>query len=232
MKSIFLGVLPLLALVFMACSKDEKVDIKDYGVKTFSGDLGYDVEIANNATHGDGSIAYTQQVYFAFGNDNAVASYKVSDATNWTNFNLVEGKYNVSPKPTLDDWNLIMTYYIDPIQMGEIIYEYGVTGVLINQEKVAGVAKVEYTGDSTAAYFANNIITSSFDTVTYTNDVSVIGRAWKSADMTTSMYTVKDNWFYAVKLKDGSVYKMRFTGFHGATANDRIVQFEYALMEE
>ncbi|MFV0366022.1 MAG: HmuY family protein [Mangrovibacterium sp.] len=224
--------LALVALAATACSDDEVVEVKDYGVHSFEGDLAYSTEIADNATHGDGSVAYTRQVFLAFGSEDPVATAK-HGTDNWTDFNLVEGdNYNVSSEVT--GWDLVMTYYIEPIQMGSTLYEYGVTGVLSNSDNITEIAKFEYTpsaSEDVAAVFAYDISIASFDTVQFSTDVDALGRNWKSVDMNTSMYTVNDNLFYAIRTKAGETYKLRFTGFHGAIADDRIIQFDYALME-
>lgn len=226
--------------ILASCSKDdEKVDVKDYGMKTFSANMKYEPSggMASDFT-------YKQQTYFKFGEKEAVAvgEYGKGD---WTTFDVLpkipkeEGgelidnpKYNVTT--TVKNWNLVFTQYKgDAMQgAGKTVMPYFLTGVLINTENVE-IALYEYKESTEEAKITkafSDFKLSNATSLTYSNKIESIGIKWKKMKGMPPTYMVKTNYFYVAKLKDGNFYKLRFISFYGETKTKRIIKIEYALM--
>ncbi len=214
--------------LFSACSKDdEKVEVKDYNLKTFEADLAYDAA----AEHG--TVQYTRQTYFSFNSATPVETGTYGTDT-WTDFFLVPdtSAYNVSTD--VQDWDLLLSFYTEALDDEGTIIPYGVVGVLINTGENIKVGKIEYTGseDPTAIADAFAALTpGDVGSLGYSGDINAIGHTWKSFSLSQMVYTVNSNWFYIVKLGNGDVYKLRFTGFYGTSTSQRVIKFEYQLMQ-
>lgn len=224
MKRIFLALM-ISAGLFTACDDDEIVEVKDYGLKTFEANLAFNSEAAY------GEVAYTQQVYFDFEEENAVA-FGNYGADTWTDFNIIEDTtaYKVQPDNISSDWDLVFTNYTTRLMMGPTSYmDYGVTGVLINLEENIQVAMLEDTisSDLSAAFAALTL--NDISDLSYTTNVDAIGYNWKKTDANYT-YIVNDNYFYFVR-KEEDTYKIRFTSFYGSSAEERLIKMEYQLMQ-
>ena len=233
MKRILL-VMVVVAGIFTACDDDDEiVEVKDYGLKTFTADLAYDASIG----HGEGTN-YTQQTYFAFGEETKVAFAVASDTLSWTDFSMIKdpthADYNISTDVT--GWDLVFSYYTEEeVDMGGgSIYLVGATGVLINTEADIEVGLYEYTEsiqtDSITSAFGN-LSLEDLVSVEYDSSIDVIGHSWKSYDMSNSIYNVNPSMFFIVKLMSGDIYKLRFTSFYGSSTDERVIKMEYQLMQ-
>lgn len=228
MKRIFFAVM-MAAVIFTGCKKDEAVEVKDYGLKTFEADLNYDAA----AEHG--TVQYKQQTYFSFGKETPVAIGNYGEDS-WTEFYLLQdtSAYNVSTDVL--GWDLLMSYYTESLYDSDLDKNvpYGVVGVLINTDHEIKVAKMEYTDseDETAITEAfANLTLADLPTLSYSGDINAIGHTWKSFSLSAMQYTVNTNWFYIINLPNGDTYKLRFTGFYGTSTSERVVKFEYQLMQ-
>lgn len=228
MKKVILSAFALaIVTIFTSCEKEDSIVVeKDYGLKTFEADMEY----VSGAAHG--TVSYTQQSYFKFGETDAVAVGNYGEDS-WTDLNVYTESENYNITTPVSDWDIIFTYYTTPINMGEIV-EYGVTGALINTTGMVEVALFDYSDSDTSTDISEAFASLSLTDVTaleYSTTIDFIGYGWKSVDMTTGIYTVDSSLFYIVKLASGDSYKMRFTGFHGDSSDERIVQIEYQLMD-
>ena len=226
MKRILLS-LVVAAGIFTACDDDDEVvEVKDYGLKTFTADLAYDASIEH-----DEGTNYTQQTYFAFGEETAVSTALVSDSLSWTEFNIIEDTTAYNVTSDVENWDLVFTHYTTRIMMGPTDYlDYGVTGTLLNLEENLQVAMIEDTvSTDLSAAFADLALVDVAD-LEYSPDVDVIGYNWKSLDFETYLYTVSDNWFYIIRKQDDT-YKLRFTSFYGSSTDERQIKMEYQLMQ-
>lgn len=108
----------------------------------------------------------------------------------------------INNEPADSTWDIKFTRYAAYQPMQGVYYPS--TGVLSNSgikvAKVTGINKVEFN-DYTSQTFVNNI--------------STIGSDWKSFDNGTFRWKVADSTVYFIKVKNGDVYKMYFTGFTG-----------------
>lgn len=210
-----------------ACSKDEKVEVKDYNLKSFEANLAYDAAAAH------GTVQYKQQTYFAFGNDAPVFTGTYGTDT-WTDFFLVPdtSAYNVTTD--VKDWDLFLSFYTEALEDEGVTLPYGVVGVLINTENNIGVGKVEFTDSEDPTVISEafaNLKLADVSSVSYTTEINSIGHTWKAFSLSAMQYTVNSNWFYIVELGNGDTYKLRFTGFYGTSTSERVIKFEYQLMQ-
>lgn len=211
-----------------ACdSDDDVVEVKDYNLQTFEADLKYDSEVEH------GTVAYTQQVYFKFGESDTVAT-GLYGTDSWNQFYLLQDSAATNYTSDVNDWDLVFTNYTDNLGTDEEPMAYNVTGVLINTDEEIEVGLYEYTdsedSDEISAAFANLDLDAISGTV-YSTDVDVIGYNWKSFDMSSYTYTVATNEFYLAKLSSGDIYKLHFVSFYGESTSERIIKIEYQLME-
>lgn len=227
MKRIILG-LTIAAALFSACDDDEVVEVKDYGLKTFEANLDFDSE----APHGE--VQYKQQTYFAFGSETPVAIGNYNTET-WTEFYLLEDSSDYNVTTDVEGWDLLASFYTEElVDEGEVV-PYGVTGVLINTANNIQVAKMEYTDSEEETViseaFAALTLADLPSSLVYSSEINAIGHTWKSFSLSQMMYTVNSNWFYILKMQNGDTYKLRFVGFYGTSTSDRVVKFEYQLMQ-
>jgi hypothetical protein len=215
----------------VSCDKDEPIVPKDYGLKNFVADLGYDSEA------GWGEVKYKTQTYFAFGEDDPIAIGNYGLET-WTDFNVISDHPDYNISTDIVGWNLLFTNYTTGVynpDTGET-EPYGVTGTLINVESNIQVAKVEYTESEDPAVISQAFAELVLDDVAgleYSTDIKAIGYKWKrlTGDFPNFTYVVNDNWFYIVRMENGDTFKFRFIGFYGDSMDEREVKIEYQLMQ-
>ncbi len=230
-KLLFAFALAVTGLGFTSCDEDEKIEVKDYGMKTFEADLKYQKDVEH------GEVAYKQQTFMKLGEVAPIHVGTYGENT-WTGFNMVQDpehdEYNVTTDVT--GWDLALTYYTaKQVDIGGgNMYTVAPTGALINTSAGIEVGLYEYSESKEV-----NKITEAFaglsltdvSSVEYENNIDVIGYGWKSVDTSTGLYTVFPNMFYIVKLANDETYKVRFISFHGETVEERIIKMEYALMQ-
>jgi hypothetical protein len=221
-----LSIMLFTAVLLSACEEDP-VDVRDYGLKTFSADMLYVPGTAHT------SVAYTQQTFFAFGEEDPVSTGSYGEDS-WTDFVLVQDSSAYNTTADVEGWDLAFTHYTDLIYMGPTPTPRGVTGVLLNLDESIQVAKIVYEDSEDeadiSAAFASLAI-ADLGNPDYSSEINAIGYDWKTLDFSTLVYTVNTNWFYIVKLTNGDIYKLRFISFYGTTNDERIIKIEYQLME-
>ncbi len=220
MKKFILG-LVVLAAVFTAC-EEEAVVVKDYGLNTFEADMAYNSE----ASYGE--VAYTAQVYFSF-TDSLVGTGAYGEDT-WVAFYTAEDSAAYNVTGYYSAYDLVLTNYTTVIPYDTTYMEYGVTGVLLNTNQGLEVAVMEDTvsADYAEAFAALGL--SDVSALSYSSQVDAIGYSWKSLNFATYLYDVSENLYYIIK-KGEDTYKLRFTGFYGTSTDERVIQFEYQLMQ-
>ncbi len=226
MKRVILSIM-LAGAMFTACEKEEAVEVKDYGMKTVEADLMYD----KDTPHGE--INYKQQSFLKIGQDDVVAEFE-SDNEAWTAFNVVEGEDDYNVDTDVKGWDLYLGYHIGNAGSVEEPVAYSVTGVLINTEEGIMVAETTYNDSENADDIAQAFADLSLEDVSgleYKSDIDVIGHDWKSFDLTSYTYKVDMHRFFIVKMKNNDVYKLRFTSFYGSSTDQRVIKFEYQLMQ-
>ncbi len=236
----FMILLATVAL-FAACSDDdEKVEVKDYGMKTFSADLKYQPTGGGMAK----DFNCKQQTYFKFGKDAAVAIGE-HGKDSWTRFDILpkvpkgmknpelvsNPNYNVTT--SVKGWDMVFTQYVGDAYQGHgpkgAIMPYFLAGVLINTANVEVGLHVSEASDASKAFA--DLKLADVANVTYKKDINTIGIKWVDRVGMPPTYKVKTNNFYIVKVSNGNVYKLRFVGYYGATKKDKVFKCEYALMK-
>lgn len=227
MKRTILTLTMAVALLASCSDDDEIVEIKDYDLKSMEVDLDYDSEAAY------GEVAYKQQTYIDLETESEVATGTYGDES-WTDFYLVTDTSAYNASSDVSDWDLVCTYYTEALEdEGETI-PYGVAGVLINTEANIEVAKMEYSDsddDTDISEAFADLELTDVSSLTYSTAANAIGYDWKTFSFSDMLYTVNTNWFYIIKLSSGDTYKLRFTGFYGSSTDERVVKFEYQLMQ-
>ncbi len=204
-------------VVFSSCDDEDSVEVKDYGLKTFSAEMNYDPEAAH------GEVSYKQQVFYALGDEEAIAIGTYGEDS-WTDFNLVEDEISIN----VTGWDIVFTNYTVNLGTEDEPYAYKVTGVLIADG--VEVALVEDTESDDVSESFSNLSLSDVSGLEYSADMDVIGYSWKAYDSSTQLFKVNDNWFYILKIGE-ETYKLRFVNFYGESTSERIIKIEYQLMQ-
>ncbi|MCG8579302.1 MAG: HmuY family protein [Bacteroidales bacterium] len=240
-KLLFAFAMATMGMGFTSCDDDEKIEVKDYGMKTFEADLKY-----SSTMHPDGYpiSTYAQQTYFAFGNSEALALGEL-DTDSWTQFNVfdyagndmeVPEGYVVNKTSEIEGWDLLFTKYHGTTQSGDgTSTGYDMTGILLNMEagmKVAEIMYEESTDINAISEAFANLIISDVEGLSYSDDIETIGSDWKKLDFATFQYNVNTNKFFIIKMANGDHYKLRVISFYGETTAERIIKVEYALVAE
>lgn len=235
-------ILAVAVALFTACSDDDDpVVVKDYGMQTFSADMKY------KSTGGMATdFTSKQQTYMKLGQKDAVATgeYKTDS---WTTFNilpkvpdgegnLIDNKdYNVTT--SVKGWDLLFTQYVGDAYFGKgpngKILPYFLGGVLINTSSVTvGLYIYEDSKEAEDINKAFSDLTlANVANITYDNTIDVIGTKWRKMSGMPPSFTPNTNYFYIVKTTAGDYYKLRFTGYYGATKAEKVFTCEYALMK-
>ncbi len=228
MKKLFLAcVVASMALGFTSCDEDdEKIMPKDYGMKTFEADMGYDPNAGGGPS---GGVSYTKQTLMKLSENDgyeAVIHTGTHGEDSWINYNLYtdDSAYNVTTD--VSGWDLAFTYYKTPILYGESIINYGVSGVLVNTDNNIKVAMMTDSVSTDLTLAFSELTLEDVGVLQYSTDMDAIGYGWKDA------YNglVHSNRFYIVKKSEDEIYKVRFVSMYGETKDVRIFKIEYALM--
>lgn len=130
-----------------------------------------------------------------------------SNPDNIYNYYSLVNEAEVVAEPADTDWDFVFTKYID---LGIV---YPVTGVL-------------HSADVTVAQNEEPSGMPANPTLTYSEDINVIGYDWKTFNMSTFSYDVDNTQAYYVKYADGTVYRVYFTAFTGSSTGDLSFNFE------
>lgn len=119
--------------------------------------------------------------------------------------------YSVGRKQVLDrepaqsNWDLQFTQYLTYLPE-----PYIVTGVLHGP----GV-------QASAVYPVDDVLEFTDHAAgTFKRDINTIGYDWKTFDLATFSWAIQDSLVYFVKPRDGSIWKVVFTGFGGSSSGD------------
>jgi hypothetical protein len=134
---------------------------------------------------------------------------------NFAMFDVFENQI-INEEPNRQEWDLLFTDYVTPIQAGPQIMYYNVAGVLQNQmtwvSKVAGIHSAEPTSDS------------------YSPIINTIGYDWKTF---SNGYIMEDYAYFVQRFSynqdlspvpSGEVYRIVFTNYEGGA--DKASTFE------
>jgi len=114
-------------------------------------------------------------------------------------------------EPATANWNMLFSQYTTFIPSA-----YTVTGVLANADvsiaKVTGLAdKNTYTGYSSA---------------TFVTPINTLGYNWKTYNMTTMTYDIKDSTVFFVEVQNHDIWKVIMTGFSGSATGSTMFSKE------
>jgi hypothetical protein len=154
-------------------------------------------------------------------------TYSNTDKSDSTTFKIVKSNYPdrnfvyynfvtktiVDREPGFKTWDLTFTRYIYnnyPAGPGNFIQQ-PVTGLL--QNKGVKVAEVRKTGIAA---------TNSYEGRDFTSKMNEIGSDWKTYDLNTNTYSIKDSLVYFVQDLKKNIWKVVMTGFSGNGAGNYI----------
>ncbi len=109
-------------------------------------------------------------------------------------------------EPASDDWDITFTKYITPVQ-GQ---PYPVTGVFHN----SGIEVAEANNIAAPLTYVDYNL-HSFDT-----DINTIGYDWKTLNSSMTSYIVDPNRCFFVRISNGDIYRLVFTGFEGTSTGN------------
>lgn len=115
----------------------------------------------------------------------------------------VENDTILDVEPGKTSWELLFRKYSDTSGPGY----YNVTGVLSNYNM--GIAQVDNVLTSTAK--------SNWNTYPLDSSINVIGYDWKSFNMSTFSWDIKDSLSFIMKDNNGDVFQIIFTGTTGSS---------------
>ena len=107
-------------------------------------------------------------------------------------------------EPTNDTWELLFTKYMAGIQTGPTLEYYPVSGIKVN----AGIEIAQREGIPSESDDVSNL--------SWSTSITKIGYDWKSFNRTTFQYDIQDSLAFFVKLTDGDIWKLVFTGYEGS----------------
>ncbi len=153
------------------------------------------------------------------GSDSTTASVAKSGYTgkNFAYYSL-ETKAALDREPATTAWDVTVTkfYGLTPSQGGPVLYS--LTGVL--QNKKVKAFKAYPVVDTTTA----------FDTTAFTTRINTLGADWKTFNNGTFAYEIADSTVYFLKVANGDIWKVIFTGFSGSSAGKYL--FTKELVQE
>ncbi len=118
----------------------------------------------------------------------------------------------IDREPLNNAWDILFTKYTAEVAPGMF---YGVTGVLQNRDVLA-------YKDPTAPSFQAVYSPSA----PFSSEINKIGHDWKTFDMNTYSYTLKDSLTYFVQTQNGEIWKLGFTKFEGSASGKIVFQKE------
>ncbi|MEO0044249.1 MAG: hypothetical protein RL329_3697 [Bacteroidota bacterium] len=118
-------------------------------------------------------------------------------------------------EPLRADWDLTAWQYRSLIpDMSGVMTPYTLTGIM--QNRGVTVAKVR-----------RDLSNDTWNNLNYKTAMSTIGADWKA--FTNGVWTLADSTAYFVKLRNGRIYKMVFTGFGGSANGNMVFTRKYLL---
>lgn len=107
----------------------------------------------------------------------------------------------IDREPASADWDLFFGQYTTFIPSA-----YGVTGILHNKD----VRVAKFTG------LADKNTFTAYSTGTFKTAINTIGYNWKSYNMSTMSYDIKDSVVFFVERSNGEIWKLITTGFRSS----------------
>lgn len=225
MRNIILTVC-LLALGLVSCKKKEtKITPKDYSGHTVYLNMNHkDGKLTTNQHTGEESKQYFYSMqYFYNITDYKVENGVVNSSSDYQEIVLPQDPNTTLKEklPTKDDWQIAFTQYASELEYEGSYIQYNLVGALINVKKGIEVAHVKKTDENSSEYIDfEKINLKQAEELKYSNKIDAIGADWKAYMFTTNSYSVIENNYFIIKIKDDEVYKLRFIDFNGPSIED------------
>lgn len=176
----------------------------DFMTHAITGDSVYFIKLSNGAYKKLCIVSLANSVYdFKWADlDGSNESLGSINKTTYAGKNFVyfsiANNQTIDREPAYNAWDLSFAQYLITTP-----YVYKVSGVLTNDSVFAVKA---YPVD------VNNVSPSSY---TFNSAINTIGYDWKTFNMATNTFDIADSTVYFVQDRQGSIWKMIFTGFGG-----------------
>jgi hypothetical protein len=123
----------------------------------------------------------------------------------------------VDREPAKEKWDFVLTKYVEMVPTGPGTYSpYIVTGILANTMRLSTMGNVTYSGVMTSQLDGVPQNTTNYAQAPFKTSISLIGSDWKTFNMATNNYALKNDVVYFVKNIAGDVYRVVFLTFEGS----------------
>lgn len=126
-------------------------------------------------------------------------------------------------EPSKTSWDMVLTVYNHTFYEQNPPLPYIVTGVLLNPNGTSAYK------DSLTGYL--NIDASFATSVPLSQERNVIGFDWKKYNIDENLYTIDNRYSYIIKNRMGSIFKLRFLDYYGATGKRGTPKFEFEQLK-
>ncbi len=127
----------------------------------------------------------------------------------------------VKIEPPKNDWDLLFTRYTHIFPELDSL-PYLVAGALLN------ISGVEAVKDSSLTF--GDITLETINSFTFSSAQDAIGYDWKTFDLDETRYSIKPDFIFILKDKEGNYYKMRFIDFFNNAGERGYPTFEYQML--
>jgi hypothetical protein len=176
-----------------------------------TGDSLYVVKLANNTYRKLWIVQLANSTYqFRYAtldnsSDQTVSLVKTSYPGKNFAYYSIQNNAALDREPINADWDLLFSQYTAFVPTA-----YTVTGVISN------------IGTTVAQAMPVNVSTTQWASYNFVTPINEIGYDWKTLNMSTFTYDITDSLVYFVRVQNGDIWKMIFTGF-GGSANGNYI---------
>lgn len=145
---------------------------------------------------------------------------------NYVHFKFENGGKQMLIEPDKTTWDVVFTRSTDITitnDFTDTIFDYSVTSVLLNPLYTKGYLETEIPFE--------DINTGNLKNSSFTNQLNIIGFDFKSFNLTTGNYTIRQNKAYVLKDINDFYYKIKFLGFYDPDTNLKgTITFTYEIL--
>jgi hypothetical protein len=147
---------------------------------------------------------------------------KIIDCKPYTSKNFVYYSLStnsvIDREPAKEKWDFVLTKYVEmvPTALVHTIPNI-VTGILTNTMRLSTMGTISYSGVMTSQFDGASQTTVDYNQAPFKTSISLIGSDWKTFDMATNTYTVKNDVVYFIKNRASDIYRLVFLTFEGGS---------------
>jgi hypothetical protein len=123
----------------------------------------------------------------------------------------------IDREPSKEKWDLLLTKYKEMVPTGTTTFmPYTVTGILTNTMRLSTMGNVSYSGIVASQLDDVDHTVTDYTLAPFKTSMLVIGSDWKTFNMSSNTYDIKDNVIYFVKNNGGNIFRLVFLSFEGS----------------